>query len=129
MAFDFKKIMQENSDEELVKILTVRRDDYQEEAIEAAEQELQLRSLSDEKKEIYRNVAEQQKILEIQKASEPLEIHWKVLTLFFPMVITFILSGFYKSNGFDKKAKDLVIWTFLGFGCYFLLIIILSMIL
>lgn len=35
MTFDFKKAMRETSDEELVKILTVSRDDYQNEAIDA----------------------------------------------------------------------------------------------
>src|ERR1700741_4463433 len=109
MAFDFKKTMRETSDEELVKILTVFRDDYQEEAIDAAEKELQLRNLSEEKKEVYKNAAEDQRELEIKKSNEPLGVEWKILTLIFPMVITFILSGFYKSNGYDKKAKDLVI--------------------
>ena len=50
MQFDFKKVMKENSDEELVKILTVRRADYQEDAIMAAQNELQSRNLSEEKK-------------------------------------------------------------------------------
>ena len=129
MAFDFKKTMRETSDEELVKILTVFRDDYQEEAIDAAEKELQLRNLSEEKKEVYKNAAEDQREVEIKKSNEPLGMEWKILTLIFPMVITFILSGFYKSNGYDKKAKDLVIWTFFGFGSYLLLIIVLSQIL
>ena len=46
MEFDFKKVMEENSDEELVKIVTVYRTDYQDEAIIAAEDELRSRNLS-----------------------------------------------------------------------------------
>lgn len=122
MQFDFKKVMKENSDEELIKILTVRRADYQEEAVVAAENELQSRNLSEEKKESYRIVAEENFVKDVKKANEPLETHLKVLTVIFPMIITFILSGFYKSNGYDKRAKELVMWTIVGFAFYFVVI-------
>ena len=122
MQVDFKKVMKENSDEELIKILTVRRADYQEEAVVAAENELQSRNLSEEKKESYRIVAEENFVKDVKKANEPLETHLKVLTVIFPMIITFILSGFYKSNGYDKRAKELVMWTIVGFAFYFVVI-------
>ena len=122
MQFDFKKVMKENSDEELIKILTVSRADYQEEAIVAAENELHSRNLSEEKKESYRIVAEENFVRDVKKANEPLETHLKVLTVIFPMIITFILSGFYKSNGYDKRAKELVMWTIVGFVIYFVII-------
>lgn len=122
MQFDFKKVMKENSDEELVKILTVRRADYQEDAIVAAQNELQSRNLSEEKKDSYRIVAEENLAREVKKAGEPLETHLKMLTVIFPMIITFILSGFYKSNGYDKRAKEVVMWTIVGFAFYFVFI-------
>lgn len=52
MEFDFKKVIMENSDEELVKIVTVRRHEYQDEAILATENELQSRKLPTEKKRV-----------------------------------------------------------------------------
>ena len=122
MQFDFKKVMKENSDEELIKILTVSRADYQEEAIVAAENELHSRNLSEEKKESYRIVAEENFVRDVKKANEPLGTHLKVLTVIFPMIITFILSGFYKSNVYDKRAKELVMWTIFGFVIYFVII-------
>ena len=121
MEFDFKKSMQAVTDDELVTILTVHRQNYQPEAILAAEEELQARKIPEDKKQSYTAVAEQNHALSVKKINEPLELHWKVLTLFFPMMIAFILSGFYKSNGFDRKAKELAHWTLLGFGCYIVL--------
>lgn len=127
MPFDFKKVMKENSDEELIKILTVRRQDYQEEAIIAAENELQSRNLSEEKKESHRIVAEENFVKDVKKANEPLGTPLKVLTVIFPMIITFILSGFYKSNGYDRKAKDLVVWTIVGFAFYFFIVVLIGL--
>jgi len=82
-----------------------------------------------EKKQVYKNAARDQRELEIRKSSEPLGTEWKILTLILPMVSTFILSGFYKSNGYDKKAKDVAIWTFFGFVGYMVRIVILSRVL
>jgi hypothetical protein len=127
MEFDFKKVMEENSDEELVKIVTVYRTDYQDEAIIAAEDELRSRNLSLEQTENYKITAEKTHAQDIKKANEPLETPIKIVTAIFPMIITFILSGFYKSKGYDKKAKDLIMWTFVGFAAYIFLIALFSM--
>jgi hypothetical protein len=101
--------MKENSDEELLKIVTVRRQEYQDEAILAAENELQSGNIPTKRKERYRMVAEEVYVKNLKKANESLEPVLKVLTVIFPMVITFILSGFYKRNGYDKRAKELVV--------------------
>ncbi len=45
MATDYPKVMSGNSNETLVKILTVKRDLYEPEALEAAQQELEKRGL------------------------------------------------------------------------------------
>ena len=45
MATDYTEVMSGNSNETLVKILTVKRDQYQPEALEAAQQELEKRGL------------------------------------------------------------------------------------
>lgn len=45
MTTDYAEVMSGNSNETLVKILTVKRDQYQPEALEAAQQELEKRGL------------------------------------------------------------------------------------
>lgn len=45
MTTDYTEVMSGNSNETLVKILTVKRDQYQPEALEAAQQELEKRGL------------------------------------------------------------------------------------
>lgn len=45
MTADYKEVMSGHSNETLVKILTVKRDQYQPEALEAAQQELEKRGL------------------------------------------------------------------------------------
>jgi hypothetical protein len=34
------------------------------------------------------------------------------------------MSGHLKSGGYDRKARELVTWTFYGFGFYILLILL-----
>jgi hypothetical protein len=46
MDFDFAKTMAEASDSELIKILTIEKDKYQDAALDAAEKELNNRNLS-----------------------------------------------------------------------------------
>jgi hypothetical protein len=45
MSADFKNIMSVKTDEELVKIVTIDRNDYQQDAINAAEFEIKTRNL------------------------------------------------------------------------------------
>ena len=73
MRFDFKKVMSESSAEVLVNIVTARRHDYQEEANQAAETELQSRNRSYETRENYRIAAEDLYAKDQRKYNEPLE--------------------------------------------------------
>ena len=125
MQFDFKDVMKKATNEELIKIVAYERDNYQEEAIKAAEIELENRNLSQSivysaQDSIEANYEEQQ-----LKAQIPLETHWKTLTFIFPGILQLILSGTFKSEGYDRKASDLVTWTLYGLGFYLLVIFIL----
>ena len=126
MQFDFNETMKSSSDEELIKIVTYERDNYQEAAIKAVEIELEKRNLN--QTDIYsaqdsiEAKYEQQQL----KAETPLDTHWKILTFIFPGILQIILSGTFKSEGYDRKASELVKWTFFGFGFYVLVILILS---
>ncbi|WP_131538857.1 RDD family protein [Pedobacter nototheniae] len=55
MASDFKDIMSKRTDEELVNILTINRQDYQPFAIEAAEEEIKTRNIGAEKIEFFKS--------------------------------------------------------------------------
>jgi hypothetical protein len=124
--FDFSQAMKERSDAELIKIVKISKDDYQQEAILAAEAEIVRRNISREEIEKLTHINTIQKSIEEKKANEPLDLHWKILTFIFPIVFTIILSGYYKGDGYDKKARDLVKWTLFGFGFYFLFFLIIS---
>ncbi len=124
MNFDFAKSMQELPDEELVRITTLDRDDYQEAALIAAEKELANRHLSSEQISSATKFNQEQKKIAESKANEPLDIHWKILSVFFPGILQLIISGILIGNGYNKKAKELTKWTFLGITFYIVLIII-----
>ena len=51
MTTDFKEVMSQRTDEELVKIVTIQRDDYQPMAVEAAEEEIKKRGIDTTKAE------------------------------------------------------------------------------
>jgi len=117
------------SDSELLKVVTIARNDYQPEAIEAAEIELKNRNLSVQKTEevIKENEALEQ--IKIEKANKELGITLKVLSFIFPGIIQILFSRVFKADGYDRKARELLKWTFYGFGFYLgivILIVILS---
>lgn len=125
MNFNFREVMKSNSTEELVKIATTDRNNYQDEAVFAAEKELSDRKYSSEEFEKYKIKGQLIKELEFKKSIEPLEIYYKIIVLLFPGIITLILSGIFKNSGYDKKSSDLILWTIFGFVFYGLLSIIL----
>ena len=124
MQFDFKIEMEKLSDEELLKVLTVDSDNYLPDALTAAKSEFEKRKLPEDKIGFITDVLIKKKREENKKAAEPLDIGLKVLTFLFPMIFTFLLSGFYKSKGYDRKASQLGRWTILGF-CFYIIVALL----
>ena len=127
MEFDFAKTMQEISDTELIKILTTERDNYQKEAIDAAELEFNKRNLTTTQIENAKTYNEKEYQIQLAKSKMPLDLHWKILTAIIPGVIQLILSGLFKSEGYDRKAHDLTKWTLIGFGIYICITIVISL--
>ncbi|MBI3235578.1 MAG: hypothetical protein HYZ42_16320 [Bacteroidetes bacterium] len=124
MENSFTKAMTQRSDEELLKITTEQRNDWQEEAVLAAEHELTKRNLSlGEIEMAMRKNAHQNKQIE-DKANEPLETVWRILTFLFPAIFTFILSTGLRTGGYERKADELNRWTYYGIGFYILIIIL-----
>ncbi len=126
MDFDFAGEMQKLSDEDLIKVLTANKEDYQPKAIDAATEEFKKRNLPSGYIDNIAKNLQVERMEENRKANEPLDLILKVATFFFPFVVTFLLSGYYKVNGYDLKANQLSKWTILGFCFYFLVSIIIS---
>ena len=101
-------IMAEKSTSELLEITTRLRDDYRQEAIEAAENEIKKRDLSKKDLEIAKEeMIENDNALQ-KKANESLDIIQKSLFfIFFFGVIPWVIAGTFKAKGYDKKTKML----------------------
>lgn len=125
MQFDFAKTMKQASNAELIKIVTASRNDYQKDAIIAAEAELAIRNLTSSQVEEAKSHILIQQQMDTFKANTPLDVHWKILTFIFPAFLQLILSGIFKSEGYDRKANELVKWTLYGFAFYIGIIILI----
>jgi hypothetical protein len=126
MNYDFAKVMAGRSNEELLKILMSPLGDYQPAALQAAKEEFEKRGLSAPKVEIIQNeiLEEQSKIK--AKAEEPLDTMWKVLSFLMPGMIPLIFSRSFASDGYDRKANEIVNWTVYGLGFYVMVTLLLS---
>ena len=122
---EFRKVMSERTDCELVKILTIDKDQYQDNAIVAAEEELKKRNLTVGQIEVAKTEIKQKIEEENEKAEEPLGLAWKVLTFIIPGLLNIIFSGAFNADGYHRKAKELRRWTVYRFGFYLLLFLIL----
>lgn len=134
MNRDFSKIMAEHSNAKLIEITTKQRNDYQPEAILAAEEELKNRNL-DEKDLIEANeeVLHQEKSAK-EKSAEPLDSGLKVLFFLMPVTLLAIIfgaiiAGSYKNSGYDRKFKDTWKYMLRGIVFYASIFIVLMIIL
>jgi hypothetical protein len=125
MENDFTTIMSQRTDAELLKIVNELRNDYQPDAVRAAELELQKRNLTSEQVQEAVHENETKKQIVTEKANAKLSGIWKVLTFIFPGILQVIFAGTFKADGFDRKARELTKWTLYGFGFYFGLVILI----
>lgn len=138
MQNPFTEAMSERSDKELIDIVTLTREDYQAEAIEAAEAELLKRNLDvndyytqemiDELKANASVAPDQKQLTVLHKAAIVLapalitfllirfftSLGQTALTKFLPLPFTIlVMYGFYyniKENGYLQMAKEFVLW-------------------
>ena len=121
---EFTKSMQRATDAELLDIVTVSRNDYQPEAIEAAEAELKVRNLSaTEIERAEKIVKAKAEAIEARK-DLPLQTRWKVLAFLFPAFGHWFIGYKLKEEGYTTRGKELWRFTLLGLGFYVILIII-----
>jgi hypothetical protein len=125
MQIDFKIEMAKRTDEELIRILTVDKVNYLPAALAAANEEFNKRDLQTEKVNLITADVSQKKEQENVRANESLFVGVKILSFLIPLVFTLILSGYYKADGYDRKARELGTWTLYGFCFYFVLTIVL----
>jgi hypothetical protein len=123
MKGDFKEVMSQHSDAELLEILTKFKDDYQPEAVVAAENEIKKRNLSLVEKYDALLEIEEKNVKTVAKNNTSLDVIQKTLFLIFCWgVIPWLIAGTFKSAGFDKKYNDARKFIILGFAIYLVII-------
>jgi hypothetical protein len=129
MENKFDEVMSKRTDAELINILNSPDGDYQPVALEAAKREYTKRNLSTEQIAVAEQEIEQRQQKDELKASEKLSSNGKIFAFLFPGFLLIMFAGTYKSDGYDRKAKELIRYTIYGFGTYIglgLLLAILS---
>lgn len=127
MTQDFSESMSNRTDEELIKIVTVDRNDYQTEAVEAAEKELKTRNIDAIKIESVKQDIEEKetkdKEFESSIVSSWTRLIHTVVDFFGFFILTFILSSILQLlyNPSDKLTINFVGYTLLlvSFILYF----------
>lgn len=133
MINSFTEVMVQKSDSELLEIVTKLKDDYQQEAVVAAQNEIEKRNLSVGQVEQAELEIEEKEKKNSERENNPLGFGQKILFLiFFWGVIPWVMAGTFKADGYTKKYKDA--WKFMriGMGVFFgipLLLILITKIL
>ncbi|MGZ3757134.1 MAG: hypothetical protein ACXVAY_11920 [Mucilaginibacter sp.] len=126
MENQFDHVMSKRTDIELIKILNSPEGDYVPEAIEAAQREYNKRNLSTEQITVVEQELEQNQQANEVKANEKLSSNLKIFAFLFPGLLFIMFAGTYKADGYDRKAKELILSTFYGWGFYIGIIILIT---
>ena len=111
---NFKTAMKKRTFAELVEIVKKKRNDYQPEAVEAAEAELELRKQKGEKWEAPPKDEPVRKLTLAEKEVLPLPVIWKIATLILPGVMNIRMAEKLRKEGYKKQCDDLWHWFFYG---------------
>jgi hypothetical protein len=107
MQFDFISKMKNLADEELLRVLTVDKDNYIPEALVIAQNEFDKRNLPADRINFITKDLSKQKVEDDRKAKEPIDFGFKILTFLFSMIITFFCRGFTNQKGMTEKQCNL----------------------
>jgi len=97
MTTDFKDVMSQRTDEELIKIVTIQRDDYQPLAVEAAEEEIKKRGIDTTKVEEIKTDLEEKIVEEKEFDSKKVKSAIRLLNFIIDSIaflIVFAILGF-----------------------------------
>jgi hypothetical protein len=122
MENKFTKLMSKKTSHALIKILTIDRENYQPEAIEAAEIVVKSRNLSEKQIERANKINEKKVVIAQEKAEKPLCWVYKIWLILIPIRV-FAMSASYENEGYERKAREAVNWSYVGFIMYALLLI------
>jgi hypothetical protein len=115
MENKFIELMAKRSDSELIEIVTKLRDDYQPEAVSAAEVEIEKRNLSTLQIEKANSEIKTKEIHLQERENEPLGTGQRIMFfIFFWGIIPWVMAGTFKADGYAKKHKDA--WKFMKYG-------------
>jgi hypothetical protein len=126
MEFDFEKSMQQTSDEELIRIITVNRGQYTPEAVTAADNEFKKRRLAVEMFDELKTTYEEEQAIAEEKANMPLEPVMKVIAFLFAAVIFWFVGRLYAVDGYERKATEFRKWALFGFLFYVVIAVIVA---
>ncbi len=121
--------MRQKSDAQLIRITTELKDDYQPDAVAAAQKESESRNLSADQIEQAELILNEKNRIDKELAERPLAPIWKILTFVKPGIIQLFIAVRMKGEGKVRMADELSKYTLRGFGFYFgllALIMILS---
>ncbi|MFH2143093.1 MAG: hypothetical protein ABIJ97_11755 [Bacteroidota bacterium] len=127
MENEFKSVMGTRTDAELIEIVTELKNDYQPDAVIAAQEEIIIRNLTPDKvKKAEEKEKQEEKKAEIESRNKdntnvPLQIYWKIITLISPGLFNLLIGENYKKEGFERRYKEMWRWTFYGLGFYIFL--------
>jgi hypothetical protein len=121
----YYKIMQEKTNKELVRLIYFDRNNFHHEGVSVAEEEIKRREVSELEITTWKKEIEQDIISEQKSAQLPLELSNKILSLFLPGAVPFVLSKKYEENGMINKARELRQWSVYGFIMYSILVVAL----
>jgi len=125
MQNKFAEAMTKRSYAELHEIVGKLRNEYEPEAVAAAEAEVEKRNLAGEKIEPEENKTKTKKELISEKANAPLQIHWKILTLLLPGLMNLLIADELKAKGYYRQYNEIWQWFFYGAAFYIGLLILL----
>jgi uncharacterized RDD family membrane protein YckC len=121
MKNKFAKVMSEMTDEELIKIVTIERDEYQPLGVEAAESEIKKRNIDTSKFEEIKKKAKAEKELKVKIDSYTVGTKIRFLNFIIDFIIWLIMVGIFTfplnaNNGIQMLLGYLILLgTFIGY--------------
>lgn len=107
MTKDFSQVMSERTDKQLIDIVTIKRDEYQIEAISAAEKEIERRHLSVDNFYTVDQIDAIKNSPETNKADLEFEWYHKVITILLPVFIIICVTYVFHFLGLKPILKAL----------------------
>ena len=107
MDHDFISLMAKKTDEELITILTVRKEDYAVAVLDAAQQEFDKRDIPKDRIEQVEQEQSLVKEKENELANEPLESDIKIMAMVVPLIARMMYAEKFRKGGYERKLAEM----------------------